>query len=119
MKTAQDLSNEILTDIERDRVIAFSKDPVLFQAVKKYVLAVAFKHGSVKKGEDFVGNRNFALNLAWGATEPTGMPRTDEELGQSLRALTYAVKLVESGFREISELEVPEAPAEGTDNPSE
>lgn len=94
--------------METEKVIQFHQDPLMFSAVKKYLLAVAYKHGVVEKGGTHSGTINFALNLAWGATQPNGMPRTDEELGQNLRALTYAVQLVESGFREISEIQKPE-----------
>lgn len=116
---AQDLSNEILTDIEKEKVIAFAKDKFLFEAVKKYVLAVAYKHGIVESGKDYKGTINFALNLVWPSTQSGGTPRTDEELGQSLRALTYATQLVESGFKEIAEMEVPEVLEENTKNEAE
>lgn len=104
MINVEDISREILNDIEIDKAIAFAEDKAQFEAVKKYVLAVAVKHGVFKPGEPFKGTTNFALNLAWPATQSQGMPRSDEELGQSLRALTYAVQLVESGFKEIAEL---------------
>ena len=119
MSIAQDLSNQILSEIEKDKIIALAQDPVAFQAIKKYILAVAYKHGVVDKGSEHNGNINFALNLAWGATTPNGMPRTDEELGQNLRALTYAVQLVESGFKELSEIVRSEGEEELTVNPSE
>lgn len=105
---AKDLSSEVLSAIEKDKAIQFAKDPIMLMAVKKYVLASAFKQGVVSSGEDFNGNVNFALNLSWGATSPHGTGRTDEELGQNLRALTYAVQLVESGFKEIADMEEPE-----------
>ncbi len=101
---AQNLSKEVLSEIELDKVIAFAHDRMAFEAVKKYVLAVAVAHGTFEKDKPFKGNVNFALNLAWPATQQKGMPRTDEELGQNLRALTYAVQLVESGFEEIAEM---------------
>ena len=104
----QQLSNEILTSIEQDKLIALNQDPIAFNAVKKYILAVVYKHGVIQKDREYIGTINFALNLAWGATTPNGMPRTDEELGQNLRALTYATQLVESSFREISEMKRPE-----------
>ena len=110
---------EILNEIEKDKVARFCEDPILFHAVKKYVLAVAYKHGTMEKGAEHVGTRNFALNLAWGATSPNGMPRTDEELGQNLRALTYAVQLVESGFKEMEEFKKVETPLEENNNPAE
>jgi hypothetical protein len=117
--SAQDLSNEILSEIERDKVIAFAQDKVLFQAVKKYVLAVAYKQGVIEKGGEHRGTVNFALNLAWPATQPNGMPRTDEELGQNLRAMTYAIQLVESGFRELAEMQKPSELKEETVNQAE
>lgn len=101
---AQTLSKEILSEIELDKVVAFAQDRMAFEAVKKYVLAVAIAHGTFEKDKPFKGNVNFALNLAWPATQQGGIPRSDEELGQSLRALTYAVQLVESGFTEIADM---------------
>lgn len=115
----QDLSNEILSEIEKDKIIAFCSDKVLFETVKKYILAVAYKHGVVEKGEGHKGNLNFALRLAWGATDGSGMPRSDEELGQSLRALTSAVQLVESGFAELSEFKKVEPIISELNNPAE
>ena len=115
----EDITREILNEIEQDKVIALAQDPVAFNAIKKYILAVAYRHGIVKAGEDYKGNVNFALNLAWGATESQGMPRTDEELGQNLRAMTYATKLVESGFKELLELRKPEPVKESEVNVAE
>lgn len=119
MSLAQDISNEILSEMELDRVLQFKADPIMFQAVKKYILAVSYKHGVVNAGEEHKGNVNYALNLAGSAIHPNGGGRSDEELGQNLRALAYAVQLVESGFRELSEMEKPEKLEEETVNPTE
>ena len=114
-----DMSAEILSEIERDKVVQFCADQLLFQAVKKYILAVMYKQGVVEKGQPHNARINFALNLAWPATTPNGMPRTDEELGQNLRAMTYAVQLIESGFKEMEEMRKPVPLEEETINPSE
>lgn len=114
-----DLSHEVLTDIEREKVALFAADQFLFNAVKKYVLAVAYKQGVVEKGAEHRAGINWALNLAWPSTDSRGTPRSDEELGQNLRALTYAVQLVESGFKELSEIPVPEKLPEEPNNPAE
>lgn len=113
------ISNEILNDIERDKILKFCEDRVLFEAVKKYVLAVTYKHGVFSKGEPFVGNKNYALRIAWGASDGGGMPRSDEELGQDLRALTKATQLVESGFKEMKEMKEVEELEEDKENPAE
>ena len=114
-----DMSAEILSEIERDKVIAFSQDALAFNAVRKYVLAVMYKQGVVEKGQPHNARINFALNLAWPATTPNGMPRTDEELGQNLRAMTYAVQLIESGFKEMEEMKKPVPLEEETVNQAE
>lgn len=105
---AKQISTEIMTDIERSKLEVLAKDKVMLEAAKKFILAVAYKHGVIERGSEHVPTRNWAMNLAWGATNQNGMPRTDEELGQNLRAMTYAVQLVGSGFQEIAELDVPE-----------
>lgn len=117
--TPQELSNEILSELEKEKIIAFCEDKLMFEAVKKQVLAVAIQ-GTFEKNIPFVSNRNYALNLAWGACDGTGMPRTDEELGQDLRALTKAVQLVGSGFKGLTDMkeEVEAEKAEVT-NPAE
>lgn len=115
----QDFSNEILDSIEKAKIAAFCEDVIAFNAVKKYILAVAYKHGVVSKGVEHKGNINFALRLAWGAADGSGMPRSDEELGQSLRALTSAVQLVESGFAELSEFKKVEEVVEDKVNKAE
>lgn len=101
---AQDLSNQILNDIEKEKIIAFAEDTVMFEAVKKYILAVTYQHGVMEPGKPFQTNMNFALQVAWRAAEGT-MPRDDKEIGQDLRALTKASQLVGSGFKEIKEME--------------
>jgi hypothetical protein len=115
----EDLSQNILNDIEKDKIAKFAEDKFTLEAVKKYILAVALKHGVFEKGKPFTGNMNWALQLAWGATESQGMPRSDEELGQNLRALTVAVKLVESGFKELAEFKKVEPLEDNEKNPAE
>lgn len=102
--SAQDLSNEILNEIELEKTLKFAEDSMMLESVKKYILAVSYKHGVVERGQSHMGNRNYALNMAWSSISPNGVPRTDEELGQNLRALAYAVQIVESGFKELVEL---------------
>lgn len=114
-----DISKEILTDIEKEKVASFVEDKLLFEAVKKYVLAVVYKQGVIEKGVEHNPNINYALSLAWGATSSNGMPRTDEELGQNLRALTTAVQLVGSGFSELLVFKKVETLEDKEENPAE
>jgi len=117
--SVQDLSNQILSEIEQDKIMKLAEDPVAFNAIKKYILAVCYKHGVIEKGVDHKGNVNWALRMAWGAINDGGIPRSDEELGQNLRALAYAVQIVESGFRELSEMKPMEKLEDEIKNPAE
>lgn len=115
-----DLSKEILSDIEKEKVAVFAEDKFLFEAVRKYILAVVYKQGVIEKGADHNSSINYALNLAWGSTQGNGTPRSDEELGQNLRALTYAVQLIGSGFKELEEMKKKvEVLEEKENNPAE
>lgn len=114
-----DISNQILNEIEKDKISAFCQDPVLFHAVKKYVLAVVYQQGTFEKGKPFNGTVNYALQFAAQGIDKNQMPRTDEELGQNLRALTYATSLVESGFKELKEMQKVELLEEKDKNPAE
>ena len=118
---SQTLSKEILSEIELDALISVVNNKIGFEALKKYVLAVAVNHGTFEKDKPFKGNVNFALNLSWPATQGK-VKFTDEELGQNIRALTYAVQLVESGFGEaesMKEIKKVETETEIKNNPSE
>ncbi len=108
--TSQDISDQILNDIEKDKIKSFTEDKIMFEAVKKYVLAVAYQHGTFKKGEPFNGIVNYALQFAGQAINADSVPRSDEELGQNIRALTQATSLVESGFKELKEMVEVEKP---------
>lgn len=119
MSLAQDLSKEILNEMELEAVLRFKADRVMFEAVKKYVLAYCYEQGVVKPGEPHKGNINYALQLAWHSNSPTGTPRTDAELGQVLRALAHAVQIVESGFKELADMEKSEKLEENPINEAE
>lgn len=114
-----ELSTEILNDIEKEKLQQFAEDKFLLEVVKKYVLAVCYKQGVIEKGGEHVPTRNWAMNLSWGSIGNGGVPRSDEELGQNLRALTYAVQLVGSGFNEIAAMKKVEELKEEDNNPAE
>lgn len=115
----EDLSKNVLSEIEQEKIAVFVEDKFLFEAVKKYILAVVYKQGVIEKGVEHNPNINYALNLAWPATTGGGMPRSDEELGQNLRAMTYAVQLVSSGFKELAGFKKVEVLEEVKENPAE
>ena len=109
-----ELTDQIMNDIEKDKLIAFRKDEIMFNAVKKYVLFYLYQ-GIAEEGKPFVGNKNYALQLDWdrnGGIQDGGgrtvafTNKTNEELGADLRALARGINIIESGFKEI--LDIPE-----------
>lgn len=114
-----DINNKILNDIEQDKIMALVEDKVTFNALKKYILAVVYQHGTMKKGQPYNGTVNFAMQFSGQAVNAGSLPHSDEELGQNLRALTYATSLVESGFKELAELKKVEKIEETNINEAE
>lgn len=108
-------TTEILNEIEQDKVISFCADKAMFQAVKKYILAHLYKDGVITAGVEHNPTINWAASLAFNAITPVthgGVPRSNEELGADLRAFGKAIQIIESGFRELSEIKKPEEPVE-------
>ena len=119
-----ELESEILTEVERVKVATFAEDKFLLNAVKKFILAVVYDHGVIVKGKDTKPTKNFALKMAFGAIGALGnpslnMPRSDEELGQNIRALASAVQVIETGFTELQEFKRSELTKETESNPAE
>lgn len=119
-----ELESEILSDVEREKVAKFAEDKFLLNAVKKFILAVVYDHGVIVKGKDVRPTKNFALKMAFGAIGALGnpvlnMPRSDEELGQNIRALASAIQIVETGFNELQEFKRSETNLEENNNPAE
>jgi hypothetical protein len=111
--TPEDISKEIMNDIEIEKLFAFNEDKVMFEAIKKFLL-VYLGQGIGERGKPLVGNRNYALQLAWNRE----IPRSNEELGADLRALTRGIQIIESGFKELSNLKRPIKSSEPEINPA-
>lgn len=120
------ITEQIMNDIEKDKLIAFNEDRIMFEAVKKYLL-VYLAQGVATPGKPLVGNVNYALQLAWdrqgGVMSDAGKvvaftPRTDAELGADLRALARGVNIIESGFRELADMKRPEVVDVKNENPA-
>lgn len=102
-------TTEIMNELEQDKIIAFCQDKVMFESVKKYLLVYLYQHGTSAPGVQIKGNINWALQLAW---DRNGAQRSDEELGADLRAVTRGISIVESGFKELTEVSKPIKPVD-------
>lgn len=114
-----ELVKQVMNEIEQDKLIAFAADPILLNAVKKFVLFSAFHQGVAEPGKPFKADYNWALQMAFGAINPGGMPRSDAELGGDLRAWVKGVNMVESGFAELEGLKKEEPVKEEAGNIAE
>lgn len=89
----------------------FLENPVMTEAVKKVILSGVYRDGRLQAGESADPMKNFILGFAnprGDMNPPIKMP--DAELGSQIRAVFYAVSMVESGFAELDKCKrvVPE-----------
>lgn len=104
-----------LSDLEKEKVDIFVKDEVMFEAVKKVLLAAVYSNGTLRKDKQANPTQNAALMLAFLATSGQGTI-TDAELGADLRALAHGVRTVEGGFVELKRIKKEEKVVESPYN---
>lgn len=100
---------DILSDIERERIIAFNRDAILVNAVKKVLLESMYNNGVLRKEARPDSTRNAALSLAVMAVNGQVIA-SNEQLGEDLRGMAQAIILMEQGFSKLEEIKnnVPE-----------
>jgi len=107
----------LLTELEKNKLALFSEDKVMFDAVKKVLLAGIYSNGTIKKGEELDTNVNFALSLL---LTPNGQEvhQDNELLGARLRASVEGLRFLEVGFKTLESLGVKEVKSEKNKNPA-
>jgi len=95
---------EYLTDLELEKIEALCKDEVMYEAVRKVLLAQVYYSGALKKGEK-LEPKNQAYNLLATAYQ-AGNQVSNELLGQELRAQYEGVNMVEQAFAQLKRLKV-------------
>jgi len=103
-----------LTDQEIDKLITFKEDEVMFEAVRKVLLAAIYSNGTLRKGLPSNPLLNAALSLVSSADKDT----TNERLGEDLRALWEGVKALETGLEHIKEYQRKNVLEQLADNPA-
>jgi hypothetical protein len=88
----------VLTDEEKDLVVAFNTNVKMKEAVKKVLLQGIYDNGVIKQGEAHDETLNWALSLAWGA-EAQG--KTVEEIGKKFLAIAEGIRFLKSAFTKI------------------
>lgn len=104
--------DSILTDVEKEKLIQFSSDKVMFQAVEKVVLAGLYTNGTLRQGKDANPLTNAAFSLA------SAREYSDEQLGQDLRGMWEGINALEGAYKKIAEFAVAPTgiPAKKTPN---
>ena len=92
--------NEILSELEKQKLELVASDKVMMGAVKKVVLSAVYFDGTLNKKGIPDPLKNFALALA---SRP-GVK--NEDLGAELRASLCGVQLLETGFKELEKFAV-------------
>jgi len=96
---------EFLTDIQKDKLANLNQDEDLKDALKKIFLAVVYENGTLKKGIKANPLRNALLGLV---QETQSKVITNEQLGEDLRAMFEAIKMIELGFGKVEEFKINE-----------
>lgn len=96
--------NLILNDQERAKIELFVADELLFEAVRKVVLFGIYGNGVMEPGVKHDPSQNFALAQVFRALNQ-GLPISDDELGQNLRAQAAGIKLLEVAFGQLENIQ--------------
>jgi len=88
-----------LSDIEVDKIESFCKDTILYEAVKKVLLAGIY-HNGVAKPEEAFEYKNPAFNFISNAYAGEKAV-SDAEIGANLRGLFEGVHLAASVFDQL------------------
>jgi hypothetical protein len=89
---------ENLTDLEIVKIESFCKDEVMFEAVKKVLLAELYSHGVIEKGFKHNPLQNGAFSLA---SLSVGNPIPDEQLGQHIRGMWAGINMLHNGYEKL------------------
>lgn len=99
--------DKILNPVEQIEMEKFANNRVMFEAVRKVLLAGVYFNGTLRKEENADPTQNFALSLAFlsaqkdGTTQQLHPHYTNEQLGEDLRACAEGIRMVERGFTNL------------------
>lgn len=113
---AYDILDE-LTDIERDKILAFNQDETLVEAVRKVLLATLYQNGTLRKGKKSNPTLNGAMALVSLASSGKGVV-TNQDLGEDLRGLWMGIQLLEQGLKKLATIKKIDGKGEEPSNPA-
>ena len=98
-----------LSDREQAAVISFNENPTMKEAVRKVLLACIYHQGTVSEN-DLPTPFNFAFSIVQSV-------KSDEQIGQELRASVTALNYLQAAFERLSEV-TKEEPKKKKGNPA-
>lgn len=113
----KDFINSILNDSEQDALSMVADNAIMMSALKKAILIDVYYKGTLDPQRAPDPTRNAALAIALAVGQGQAI-RTNEELGQDLRAFAEGVRLVESGFERIVSFKSPATGKNKNKNPA-
>lgn len=99
-----------LSDVEKEKITAFMADEIMSEAVKKVLLFDLYQNGVLVPGEKAIPLRNAALGLFFAHQ---GEERSNQALGEELRAMAEGITTVENAFNEMETIAKPERSEKG------
>ncbi len=106
-KPETEFTDLFLSDVEKDLLGTVADNPLLLNALKKVILADVYFKGTLREKMAPDPTRNAAIAFAFAAE-----PKTDEQLGQDIRAFAEGVRLVEGGFSRLDKFKTEKPVAE-------
>lgn len=97
--------HEFLTEVEVNKIEAFCKDEIMYEAVRKVLLQGIYYHGTVPHGAKLpepVLNGAFHL-AALAVTNPI----PDEQLGAHIRGMWAGVNAMKNEFDTLNSIKAP------------
>lgn len=96
-----------LSDTEKTKLITFKNDVLMFETVRKVLLASIYANGTLRQDAKADPLQNGALALVSLACSGRGSI-SNEDLGEDLRGLFNGIQLLENGLKKISETKIEE-----------
>lgn len=106
-KQPENFEDTFLTDVEKDLLGTVADNALLMNALKKVVLADVYFKGVLRAGMSPEPTRNAAIAFAFAAEA-----KTNEQLGEDIRAFAEGVRLVEGGFSRLDKFKTGKPAAE-------
>lgn len=106
-----------INKLEEEKIQEFVKDEVMFEAVKKVLLAGIYQNGTLTAGQPAEPMINGALAPITIAFRSGDIDT--KKIGENLLAYYYGVSSVEEGFNHLASMKKLEEVKEETENPAE